>query len=152
MMQDLRSPEAKARAEREYAERRAKERKLEEVVAEDRAKGGSWRPIESMPFKAYAEGYSRDATVLVTDGKEVAVATVSDRVGRPVKQIEPPTYTLTDDGPILMGGKYEEYDRPQWWFDWEFTDELSSDSEMWGKDEIDFVPTHYMPLPLPPND
>jgi hypothetical protein len=38
----------------------------------------------------------------------------------------------------------------KWSNGWEFTDELGSEDELYGRPSVRFVPTHWMPLPEPP--
>lgn len=149
-MLDLRTDERRAEVEARLEAEQQKRREAEATVAHVRATVKDWQPIETMPFAAFAEHYGEEATVLVSDGVSVAVASVNERLGRPVKCVKRGEMALTDHGIAYVGSEYEEFDHPQWWFDWEFTDELSTDHEMWGKSEVGFVATHWMPLPEPP--
>lgn len=150
-MRDLRTEAQKAEAARIVAESDARRASAQKVVSEARGRVTAWEPIEQMPFDAYSEAYGVSGVVILTDGRDMAVATVSKRFGRPVAVVNRGEMAITDQGVAWVGAEYAELDRPQWWFDWEFTDTLSHESDMWGKDEIDFVPTHWMPLPNPPS-
>lgn len=148
---DQRTPEAKAREER----RRAKEAKaaakakkaFQEAIAAAQGKG--WLPIETCPFAGYGREWGIEGTLLVTDGETRALVSIQKRLGRPVRTVEAPTMAITDHGIMMVGGKYEEIDAPPWWFQWEMIDQLSPESD-YGKDEIDFIATQWMPLSNPP--
>lgn len=153
MIVDRRTPEGKARMEREAREREAERSRRGEVRDAARkcwTEAAPWQPIESCPFEAYDCASGADATFYVTDGKSLALVSVKRRFGRPVRCIREPGMILTDDGVRWEGGEYVEYDRPAWWFRWELEDVLSPEDERFGKDEIDFVPTLWLPPPSLP--
>jgi len=149
--EDLRSPEVKAQQEAESAKRERKRKRLAaKMKATNYLFAGKWHLIETMPFEAYAESYGDGSTVLVSDGESVCVASVGKRIGRPVKMVKQPVHTMTDEGFMMVGGEFEEYDAPAWWFKWEFTDELSRNHDLYGKSEVGFIATHWQPFPAPP--
>lgn len=139
------------------AAKREKQRKELEAVQEKvfakALKVGGWQPITSCPFEALgalmAGSYDR---ILVTDGTKVTVASVSERFGTPIEYEEPPTMVMRDGMMIMECGKIKATKRPKWWLAWELKDELESDDERYGKPEVDFEATHWMPLPPPPHD
>ena len=155
MFKDLRSPEAKRQAEIEWEERRRENDRLEQELA-DLIKSiwpdAPWQPIDTCPFEMLSKTYGMEGTIFLSDGQEIAMATVSRRFGRPLRVVKPPEYVMTDDGPAWIGGEYEEIDAPDWWFEWELTDVNGNmnyaGGEEIGKDEVEFIPTMWLPLPL----
>lgn len=105
----------------------------------------AWQPMESCPFAAM-----KYETVLVTDGDRVAVAKITERFGRPLRVVKPGEHVLRDGVLTIEGMETTEYDHPEWWFQWELEDALDDPSERFGRDEIDFVPTHFLTLPRGP--
>jgi len=100
--------------------------KSEEAIEKMRT-AGNWRPMEELPFYDYHEiSYREEGRFLVTDGVNVTVARVKDAFGTP-------------------SGYH-----PAWSKKWALEDELSPGSECYGKDDVGFWPTHWMPMPLPP--
>ena len=150
MMEDLRSPKEKARAAREYKAWGASlsHNKKRRSALRNRiwAGGAPWQPIEACPFTEWE--YEQ---IFVTDGKVVALANVTRRFGRPMRCVKKPTMAMTDAGMAWIGGKWEEYDAPDWWFEWELEDvnghENYAGGEPTGRDEVPFIATHWMPWP-----
>lgn len=146
MIKDLRTKAGIKEAEsRLQSEEAARKRALARFKKAQEKFNLVWSSMEKLPFAAFEY-----KTLLVTDGESVAVVTIHKRFGRPIKVTKPAELAITDSGLAWVGGEYEEYDHPDWWFEWEFKDQLSYESEMYGKDQIAFVPTHWMPLPNPP--
>jgi hypothetical protein len=152
MMEDLRSPKVKARAERDYRRwsvgLRTAEKRRKALAAKVWAKGAPWQPIESCPFKDFEY-----KPILVTDGKSVALAKPHKRFGTPMRWEKPPTLAMTDHGMSYVGGKLAKIKAPKWWFQWELTDEFGTmnyaGGEETGKNEVGFIATHWMPFPTP---
>lgn len=149
MFEDLRSPEYKADMEKRLEADRRKRQRAGAKIAKLRREITGWQPIETCPFAAYDSYYGDDRAVLFTDGESVAVSFIHKRFGRPIKCVKEPTMAMTDHGMMYVGGEYEEYDRPKWWFDYELDDALENDSDF-GRPEIGFLPTHWLPMPAPP--
>ena len=153
---DLRSPEAKAADE---ARRLAENKKLDRLASKlTRARNAMWcdhnlwSPIEGCPFDALAQTYGGyGGRIIVTDGTNTAIATVSKRFGRPLCVINQPQMAITDDGVAYVGGEYAEIEAPKWWFKWQLTDDDGGENyaggEPIGRDDVDFIPTHFMLLP-----
>jgi hypothetical protein len=94
-----------------------------------------------------------DGAIWVTDGKEIALATVMWRFGRPVRVVKRPEMAMTDHGIAYVGGEYAEIEAPEWWFKWELKDQFET-TMRYGDTvhcEVEFIPTHCMPAkpPLP---
>lgn len=139
--------------------REANERIIEGCRSHCWAGGVPWQPIESCPFAALADTYGYEGVVLFTDGENIARASVRERFGRPLiwSGEGHPEYVMRDGMMVLDGdGEFVEPDRPEWWFEWELTDEdgfmTYAGGEETGKEEIDFVPTRWLLLPLPSPD
>lgn len=157
MYLDLRSPAAKAKWEREQKARRAKEEKLSKQLSAQLAESTDWTPIEGCPFKALNSEYGIDGIIWVSNGKDVALATVRKRFGRPMRVVKQPEMAITDNGMGWVGGEYAEIEAPGWWFEWELTDQFGNETyaggEPTGKKEVGFVATHWMAAkPLPPKN
>lgn len=150
MWEDLRSPEYKAKMEREWKVREKARKKAEDKASEVAAaiwtSPAPWRPIEDCPLATLCNTYKAD-TILVCDTTNVAVVRVRKRFGTPIEWVEEPRMAITDHGMAYIGGKSRTPDWPKWRLKYEFEDVLSHESEMYGKDNIDFVPTHWLPLP-----
>ena len=150
------SPEYKAEMEKRHKEYEREERRLKCQLAKALALISGdipWQPIEKCPFAALAEEYGFDGTILVTDGKGIALATIQGRFGRPQYWTgdEPPEQVWRDGYMSFEGnGEWKEPDNPEWWFKWEFTDKdgdmTYAGGEETGKEEIPFVATHWFPL------
>jgi hypothetical protein len=116
-----------------------------------------WQPIETCPFEAYDEMYGLEGCILVKAGKKCARVSVTRRFGTPLVWTgkTPPETVMRDGRMVIEGdGKYVKPKRPAWWFQWELTDEdgimtYAGGAET-GKEEIDFLPTHWLPLPVRP--
>ena len=69
-----------------------------------------------------------------------------------MRVVEKGEMVRVDHGFVIEGAEYAEFDHPDWWFEWELTDEFGimtyAGGEETGKEEIDFVPTHWMPMPV----
>lgn len=144
--------EDRAEREREEAERG---RVLREVKDQWRARGRPWLPMRKCPFAALDDEYGLDGTILVSDGKSRAIVTVSERFGTPIFWKEPPQQVIRDGIFYLIGGEKDPRpDLPEWWWEWELTDEHGTmtyaGGEETGKEEVDFVPTIWTFLPEPP--
>lgn len=154
-MKDLRTadgiPAAKRRNDEWTKERNAHKRVIRGAF--ERA-GEAWQPIETCPFQALAiVGHGLDCYVWVSDGKDVALASVKKRFGRPVRVVTPPRLSLTDNGLAWVGGEYAEIPAPDWWFQWELQNRLERYTER-GEEfqsDVDFIATHWKPaMPKPP--
>lgn len=147
--------EMTARLRKMEEERKAAEVEYEAEKAAWRANGSGWMPMGQCPFAALDNRYGFDGAVLVTDGKDTALATVKKRFGRPIFYKVQPEMVWRDGTPTLVGGEEDpRTDLPKWWWQWELTDEFGSmnyaGGEETGKDEVAFVPTHWTFLPEPP--
>ncbi len=156
------SPEYEAEMEKHAQQREREtqrhERQLKKAFARCQAEI-PWQPIEECPFAALDHEYGFDGSILVTDGNEIALATVRSRFGEPMYWTgEKPPEAVWRDGQLVYEGEgsWEKPDRPKWWFKWEFTDENGSmtyaSGHETGKEEVPFVTTHWFPLaaiPLP---
>jgi hypothetical protein len=92
-----------------------------------------WQPIETCPFAPYLE-------VWMTDGENVRLVEVDRRLGHgtPVSWFED------------VGGEWKISTRiPKWQVEWRLADleapENFCSSGPLPRDEIDFMPTHWMP-------
>ncbi len=88
---------------------------------------GEWHTMDSCPFAELA-AYNEDklcALILVTDGKKTALISAETRYGASIG-------------------------RKDW--GWALVDELDDGDDRFGKDEIDFDPTHWTRLPVCPQD
>lgn len=156
-MLDERSEECKAADERRRREDEERCDRAENHVRRIRRQlwsaGIPWQPMSSCPFRELEDAWGEPTTLLVTDGESIAIAKVSRRCGRPVRCVEEPRMVLTDEGLSYRGGRYEEIDAPEWWFEWELEDLLERDvylcGEPSGKPEVDFIATHWLLLPGP---
>lgn len=104
-----------------------RDRERKEAEARLAAIPPGWKPIETAPFADLDKLYGIDSAMLVSDGHKRAIVTPSERFGTPL--IAEP--------------------RPAWWYKWELRDELESESELYGKPEVDFMPTMWAPLIRP---
>lgn len=156
-MKDLRSAETKAKTEWELAQRAADLRRKAAALSALRARvwrdGAPWQDIADCPFEALAAQHGYASCVLVTDGDAVAIASVRGRFGRPVRVIQDAEMAITDHGVRWVGGQFEEIDAPDWWFRWELVD-VNGDmgyagGEPAGRDEVEFLPTKWLPPPPP---
>lgn len=147
-MKDLRTPAAIKKADRERQAREREGKKLERILAAAmKAASGSWQPIETCPFKALDSAWGVDGLIWISDGKEIALADVRARFGRPMHVVKEPQYAMTDHGIAMVGGEYAEIDAPEWWFEWEFRDQLRT-TIRYGDTvqcEVEFLATHWMP-------
>lgn len=155
------SPEYTAKMKRREAadtrSRRAGARKIIEAwVSAWGTLDVPWLSIETCPFAAYEDLYGLGGTIFVKAGDEVAMVTIHRRYGRPLKVISPGEIVLTDHGVSIEGAEYAEFDHPDWWFAWEMTDVHGgmtyAGGEETGREEVRFVPTHWLPFPLKPTD
>ena len=150
MFEIYESPEYKAKREAEDRKRKAKERRYRTQVMKLRAAAAvTWLPIADCPFDAFDDAYGIDGTMLVTDGTEMALVKVTRRFGTPMITKNPGKMVMRDGEMRIEGVELERPDCPDWWFKWELIDQNGYDSEMYGKPEIEFVPTHFAALPLP---
>ena len=141
------------------ADKRAKERaKLEATAKAARDKcwagGVPWQPIEGCPFEAYRNEFGVEGRILVTDGESVSCASIRKRFGRPRfwEGKGEPEEVWRDGNLYIEGdGEFKEPDWPEWMFEWEFTDDDGlmnyAGGHETGKDEVGFVPTHWLPMP-----
>jgi hypothetical protein len=115
------------------AESKDKARSLKHERERWHVAGCPWMPMRKCPFAALDNEYGIDGAILVSDGKAVAVATISRRFG---------------------GEEDPRPDLPGWWWDWEVNDELASETwaygEPAGQPEVEFIPTVWTFLPMPP--
>jgi len=157
MFEDLRSPAAKAKQAKRYAEFQkemaASKKTRQDAIAQFYSAGFAWADIESCPFMAYENaGYQLSGCIFVTDMKSIALATVHKRFGTPIRMTKEPVMAMTDQGVQWIGGEYEAVDAPKWWFEWELTDVFGcmnyAGGEETGKDEVGFIATHWAPMPV----
>lgn len=146
--EDRRTPEERAKQEKQFAQWRADRERCEAQLAEARANTWTdppWRPIEDCPFELLRDSYGLQGSIFVTDGQSVALATVTERFGTPV-HVTTQRFVLTDRG-YELECETEEIDAPDWWFKWELTDEFGdmtyAGGEETGKEEVGFIPTHW---------
>ena len=128
--------EMAARSRQRDEERSSRKREVELSRA---ALGGAWSSMDTCPFLAL---YELVITIIVSDGKRVAIAEVSRRLGRPIfYKIEP-------------GEEDPRDDLPAWWWEWELTDiqgpmQYASGEEI-GRAEVPLIATHWRFVPSPP--
>jgi hypothetical protein len=94
-MRDLRSAETIAKWEREAQAREAERKRLRRQLEAQLAVGADWQPIEACPFAALDQEYGIDGLIWVSDGKEVALATVQKRFGRPLRFVTQPEMVVS---------------------------------------------------------
>lgn len=157
-MWDIRYEEPTAEERAEMDARRAERERESKAATRARAAavkrswpGGLWQEMAACPFKAFDDAYDVSGALWVTDGKSRALVTVKRRFGTPIRWKVPPTMVYSSKGLRLEGGVEEKIDAPDWWFEWELTDEFGhmtyAGGEETGKEEIDFLPTHFLPPP-----
>ena len=154
------SPEYEAKMEEWRKKDAAKAKRASDALKKARGKwkasDSGWLPMHECPFRALDEKYGYEATILVSDGEQVAVARVKRRFGTPVFWKTEPEYVMRDGMMCLVGGEEDPRDDlPKWWWKWEITDELASETwaygEPAGQPEIRFVPTLWSFMPEAPN-
>lgn len=117
--------------------------------------GKTWMKIDTCPFAALDQHYGLEGTILVSDGKGIALVTVKRRFGTPVFYKKQPEMIYRDGCPCLVGGEEDPRDDlPKWWWKWELTDVFGNmtyaSGHETGKEEVGFVATHWTFLPDPP--
>ena len=154
------TPEYEAEMAERERKREREEARLERQLAKAKQKwrdaGCPWLPMGECPFKALDNEYGLDGSILVTDGEERALVTVSKRFGRPVFFKEEPETVWRDGALVMRGGEIDPRDDlPKWWWEWELTDEFGLTNyiggEPSGKDAVRFLPTLWTFLPETPS-
>lgn len=137
-----------------YELRQKKEKKFSAKCDAERDKqikrfnGSAWDKIETCPFWAYEDTYGIESVFLVRKGDEIAIVRPKKRFGTPLECVTPGDLVMRN-GMLYDEGVYRKPKNPKWWFKYKLEDVMSHDSDMYGKDEIDFVPDLWQPLPLP---
>lgn len=141
------SPEFEAEMNARWEANEAEERRLQEArVAFAAVLPSGWAEITTDALALWEM-----ETILVADAETVAVVRVTKRFGRPIFWEKPPERVMRDGFFYFEGGvEMPETCRPAWWWNWELEDFESYPSERYGRPEIDFIPTHWMPVPSPP--
>jgi hypothetical protein len=144
------SAEYEAETKKYFEDERKKAAKRENKysAATQKYKPGEWHDMDKCPFEALSERYRIDGVIIVGDEQNTAIATVSERFGPPIFYEKEPEYVIRDGMSYLEGGIEKECPHPEWWLKWELIDVLETENEMYGKPEIDFVPTRWQFLPV----
>lgn len=154
------SPAYEAEMRKRLDEMDRKRESLAAVLVQERTRwrdaGCPWMPIRKCPFAALDEVCGIGGAILVSDGNEVAVATITSRFGRPIFYKKQPEMVLRDGMMCMVGGEEDpREDLPEWWWKWEVRDELASETwaygEPAGQPEVEFIPTLWTFLPDPPS-